>query len=102
MNTGRLMVVADETVLTDRDFRNFFLRSPIERMIVSVEPDGRFVFTEVNAAAAAYFEIPREKMLGRAPGELFEAQVAEHIASAYAACARTKKSMIYNALPRFQ
>ena len=102
MQARRLMLVADQTVVLDRDFRNFFLKSPIGRMIVSVEPDGRFVYVEVNAAAAAHFDISREKMLGRSPSELFERAVAEQIEQSFLSCMKTKRPVTFNALPRFQ
>ena len=38
---------------------DFFLKSPVARLIVAVETNGRFVYADVNAAAAQYFEITR-------------------------------------------
>lgn len=85
----------------DRDFRNLFLKSPIGRMLVMVEPDGRFVYSEVNAAAANYFELPREKMIGSTPSELFEAAVAEQIEQSFQSCLKIRRPVTFNALPRF-
>jgi two-component system cell cycle sensor histidine kinase PleC len=95
-------IAAEQTVLTDKDFRDFYLKSTIERLIVSVEPDGRYIFAEVNHAASSYFAIPRENMVGRAPFEVFDRPAAEHMEQAWVTCVRTRKSMTYNALPRFQ
>lgn len=97
----RLMIVSDQSVVSDGDFKNFFLKSPIGRMIVSVLPAGRFVYAEVNAAAAAYFEMPREKMLGHTPTELFEPAVAEQIEQSFLSCLKIKRPVTFNALPRF-
>ena len=95
------MVVMDQTEVLDGDFRNFFLKSPIGRMVVAIEPDGRFVYAEVNNAAAAYFEIPRENMIGRTPTELFERAVAEQIEQSFLSCLKIKRPVTFNALPRF-
>jgi len=97
----RLMVVSDQTVVLDRDFRNFFLKSPIAKMVISVENDGRFVYAEVNHAAAAYFEMPRENMLGHTPSELFDRAVAEQIEQSFISCVKVKRPVTFNALPRF-
>ena len=91
-----------KTIVSDKDFRDFFLKSPVGRMVVSVEPDGRCTYVEVNAAAASYFDIPREKMVGRTPGELFEAGVAEQVGQSFQTCIKTKKMVTFNALPRFR
>lgn len=95
------MSVIDKTVVADRDFRDFFLKSPIGRMVVAVEPDGRCVYVEVNAAAAHFFDMPREKILGRIPAELFESGLAGQVDKSFQACIRTKKMVTFNALPRF-
>ena len=95
------MLVTDQTVIMDKDFRNFFLKAPIARMVVSVEPDGRFIYAEVNYAAAAYFDLQREKMLDKAPGELFERAVAEQLEQSFSSCVKTKRPVTFNALPRF-
>jgi PAS domain S-box-containing protein len=94
------MLVADQTAISDKDYRELFLQSPIGRMVVSVEPDGRFVYAEVNAAAASYFEIPRERMLGRTPKELFESAVAEQVEKSFLSCVKTRKMMTFSTLPR--
>jgi two-component system, cell cycle sensor histidine kinase PleC len=97
----RVMLVTDQTVIMDKDFRNFFLKAPIARMVISVEPDGRYVYAEVNIAAAAYFDLPREKMLDKTPDELFERAVAEQLEQSFQSCAKTKRPVTFNALPRF-
>ncbi len=97
----KIMLVTDQTVIMDKDFRNFFLKAPIARMVVSVEPDGRFTYAEVNAAAAGYFELQREKMLDKTPAELFERAVAEQLEQSFRSCAQTKRPVTFNALPRF-
>lgn len=95
------MLVTEQTAISDKDFRTLFLKAPIARMVISVEADGRFVYAEVNAAAAAYFDIAREKMLGRTAIELFEPAVAEQIEQSFAACVKTRRQVTFNALPRF-
>ncbi len=95
------MVVTEQTVLADKDFRGLFMGSPVGRMIVSVEA-GRRAYVEVNASAARYFDLPREKMIGHTPAEIFEREVAEQIEHAYESCIKTRKPVTYNATPRFQ
>jgi len=100
------MAVIDKTivsgpVLSDSDFRELFLKSPVGRMIVSVAPDGNFVYAEVNASAAAYFDMPRDRMLGKTPAELFDSKVAEQMEHSFSTCIRTKKMIAFNVLPRF-
>ncbi len=95
------MSVLDKTVIADKDFRELFLKSPVGRMIVSVEPDNNCAYLEVNTAAAAYFDMPRERMLGRTPVELFDAKVAEQMEHSFAACIKTRKMTAFNVLPRF-
>jgi len=97
---GQLMIVTDQTAVSDKDFRDTFLQSPIGRMVVAVEPDGRFVYADVNAAAAGYFNIPRERMLGRTPKDLFESAVAEQVEQSLRSCIKTRKMTILNTLPR--
>ena len=68
----RIMSVIDkpivsDPIVSDKDFRELFLKSPVGRMVVSVEPNHNCAYVEVNAAAAAYFDMPRERMLGRTP-----------------------------------
>jgi PAS domain S-box-containing protein len=102
MDAGRNMTVAENTQVSDKDFRDFFQKSPVGRMIVSVEPDGRLVYAEVNAAAALHFDLPLEKMVGRTPHEIFDRTVAEQVEHAFQSCIRAKRSMTLNALPRAQ
>ena len=100
MNVGQRMAVMDQTTVLDGDFRTFFMKSPIGRMVVSVEPDGRFIYREANPAAAAHFDVPREKMIGRTPQEVFERSVAEQVEQSYQSCLRARKAVTLNALPR--
>ena len=95
------MTVIDKTIVSDGDFKELFLRSPVGRMVVSVEPNGGCVYAEVNASAAGYFNIPREKMLGRTAVELFDSKVAEQMEHSFSACIKTKKMIAFNVLPRF-
>ena len=95
------MAVIDKTVILDKDFRDFFLKSPIGRMVVSVEPNGRCVYTEVNAAAASYFNVSRESMLGQEPGAFFEIAMAEQLEQSFRTCIKTGKMTTFIALPRF-
>jgi two-component system cell cycle sensor histidine kinase PleC len=95
------MAVIDKTVVTDKDFREFFLKSPIGRMVIGVEAEDRCVFAEINAAAAGYFGMPREKILGHTPGEVFDVAVAEQMEQSLRACIKTKKTAALNTLPRF-
>ncbi len=89
------------TVVSDKDFREFFMKSPVGRMIVAVGADNKGAYVEVNAAAAAYFEMPRERMLGRTAAELFEGKVAEQMEHALRNCLKTRKTTTFNVLPRF-
>lgn len=101
MLARRLRVITDQTIVHDKDFRNFYLRSPIGRMTVSVEPDGRFVYVEVNNVIAANFDTTREKMIGRVSSDVFEKEFADQFDQFLSACLRTKKPVTFNALPRF-
>ena len=94
------MLVTEQNRLDDKGFRNFFLKSPIARLVISVEGGGRCVYAEVNAAAAAYFDLPRDKMLGHTPEELFDSDVAEQISQSYASCIKTRRPVTFNAVPR--
>jgi two-component system, cell cycle sensor histidine kinase PleC len=96
------MLVTGQTIIHDADYRSFFMKSPVGRMIVSVEADGHFVYAEANAAAAAYFDMNREKMIGRTPAELFDKTVAEQIEQSFQSCIKSRKPVTHNALPRFQ
>ena len=83
----------------DGDFRQFFLLSPIARMVMSVETDGRFVFAEVNPAAAQYFELRCEDMVGRTARELFSNTVADQIEQSFLSCLKVRRAVTFNALP---
>jgi two-component system cell cycle sensor histidine kinase PleC len=87
--------------IADSDFRNFFLKSPTARMIVSVMPDGRFVYAEVNAAGAQYFDLKPEDMKGKSPKELFDGTIADQLEQHLTACLKTNRAVILNAMPRF-
>ena len=84
----------------DVDFRQFFLLSPVARMVMSVEPDGRFVFAEVNSLAAQYFEMQREDMLGRSARDLFSSTVADQIEQSFLSCLKVRRAVTFNAVPR--
>ena len=84
----------------DADFRQFFLLSPVARLIVSVEGDGRFVYAEANAQAAQYFEMTRDDMIGRTPRDLFENAVAEQIEQSFLSCLKARRAVVFNAVPR--
>ncbi len=90
----------DSTTVADKDFKEFFLKSPIGRMVVAVEPSGRCVYVEVNPAAASYFDMPSEQMLGKTPVELFEPAVSEQVEKSFSACIKTKKMMTFKTSPR--
>src|SRR5687768_13552954 len=92
-----LMLLTEQKAVLDKDFRNFFLKCPIGRMIVAVGADPRFAYVEVNAAAAAYFDIPREKMIGRTPSEIFERENADQIEQSFQSCVRLRRPVTFNA-----
>lgn len=83
----------------DADFRQFFLLSPVARMVMSVEPDGRFVFAEVNDAAAQYFEQRREDMLGKTARMLFSSTAADQIEQSFLSCLKVRRAVTFSALP---
>lgn len=87
-------------MIAENDFRQFFLLSPVARMAMSVEPDGRFVFAEVNDAAAQYFELARAEMLGRTAREIFSSTVADQIEQSFLSCLKVRRAVTFNALPR--
>ena len=95
------MASTDKTVIMDKDFRDFFLKSPIGRMIVSVDPDGRCIYTAVNEAAANYFDVPCESMPGQEPGKFFENTMTEQLEQSFCSCIKTKRMTTFIALPRF-
>lgn len=92
--------VTDSRTFTDKDFRDFFLKSPIAQLVVAVGTDGGFAYVEVNPAAAAYFELTREAMLGKSPAELFPEAVAQQVTQALETCVRTKRPLTYDEMPR--
>ncbi len=94
------MSVTEHIAVADPEFRELFLQSPIVRMAVAVEDGGRCVYAEVNNAAAAWFNLPRDRMLGRTPKELFEATVAEQVEQSFRSCIKTRKMITFNMLPR--
>src|SRR5690606_13930248 len=94
------MSVTEQTVITDKDFRELFQQSPVVRLVAAVGDDGRCSFAEVNGAAAAWFGMPRDRMLGRAPKEVFDPSVAEQVDQALRACIRNRKMLTFNMLPR--
>ncbi len=96
----QLMLVSEKTVVEDSDFRNFFLKSPLARMVIAVGEGNRFTYAEVNAAAAAYFSVPAADMLGHTPSELFENAVAEQIEQSFLSCVKIKRPVTFNAAPR--
>src|SRR5690606_26890853 len=81
--------------------RALFQRSPLARMIVTVDAQGRCIYSDVNEAAAAYFEIPREQMIGRTAREMFDRALAEQFEQSCLSCLKTLKPVMHNALPRF-
>ncbi len=97
----KAMAVTEQEPVIDKDFRNFFLKSPIARMVIAVSDDGVFTYAEVNAAAATYFDLPREKMIGKSPADLFERAVVEQLEQSFSSCVKTKRPVTFNALPRF-
>ncbi|MDD9900733.1 MAG: ATP-binding protein [Alphaproteobacteria bacterium] len=105
MQVRRLMAAADYTVLPDimqeDGFRELFLKSPIGRMIVEMHEDGHFVLAEVNDAAAAYFDMPRVRMMGCAPEDVMDVGAASEMKTLMATCFKTGKPAMFNALPRF-
>lgn len=52
---ARQLTLVNHTPVSDSDFRRFFLKSPLARMVIAVGPDNRFTYVEVNPAAAVLF-----------------------------------------------
>jgi two-component system cell cycle sensor histidine kinase PleC len=95
------VAVDKETLINDRDFRRFFLKSSTGRMAISVEPDGRFVFAEINELAAQYFELSAEQMVGKTPVELFDRALAEQVEQSLLSCLKNRRTVTFNVAPRF-
>ena len=96
------MSTTDTTGIIDSDYRHFFEKAPVARMVVSCTDDGRFVFSAVNAACAADFDMTPEQMTGRTAREIFDAQMAEQIEKSFLTCLKTQRPVSLNALPRFR
>lgn len=94
--------VLDRILLTDKDYRTLFLKAPMARMVVAVEPDGRCVYTDVNMAASEYFDIAREQMVGHTARDLFDSAAAEQFEQSFQACIKSRKTVTHNVLPKLQ
>jgi len=88
-----------EELVKDKEFRDFFMKLPISRLVVKVKPDGGFVYSEVNQAAADYFNIPRETMIGKTPAELFESSLKEQVEQSFKTCVATRRMLTVNIMP---
>jgi PAS domain S-box-containing protein len=96
----RQLTLGTDTTISDRDFRQFFHKSPLARMVIAVGEGNRFTYVDVNAGAASYFDLPAEKMIGHTPSELFEREVAEQIEQSFLSCIKIRRPVSFNALPR--
>jgi 8-oxo-dGTP diphosphatase len=54
----RQLTLGTDTTISDRDFRQFFHKSPLARMVIAVGEGNRFTYVDVNAGAASYFDLP--------------------------------------------
>jgi PAS domain S-box-containing protein len=84
------------TGFPDALYRAMFEHSPTILYLVERRADGAYVFAEVNPAAYELTGIPREKMLGRMPRELFPAGPAALMEGKYDECYRTRETVEYD------
>ncbi len=94
--------MSNKTAIYDSNFRDFFMKSPIGRIAVSVEPDGKFTYAAINSSAAEYFDMSSEDMEGKSPCEIFEPEVAEQIKQSFRTCIKTRKMLTVNMLPKYE
>lgn len=97
---ARQLTLVNHPPVSDSDFRRFFLNSPLARMVIAVGPDNRFTYVEVNPAAAVYFDLPADSMIGKTPVDLFEREVAEQVEQSFLSCIKIKRPVSFNAMPR--
>lgn len=64
-----------------------------------VTDDGRFVHAAVNEAAAKYFSLDSDAMIGKTPSELFEQSLSEQLEQSLKTCVTTKKMLTVNMMP---
>ena len=88
--------------VADQNFRELFNKSPMVRLIVEVEQDGRCVYVAANEAAAVYFGKAKNEIEGRTSADILDESAAEQIEQSYKAAIRTKKPSTVSILPRFQ
>ncbi|HYE00346.1 MAG TPA: PAS domain-containing protein, partial [Alphaproteobacteria bacterium] len=69
------------------DHRAIFLGAPAPRFLLRLEPEGRFVYVDVNPAGEAHVGLRRDEMVGRTAADLFEPATAELMESSHRACA---------------
>lgn len=88
-----------EELVKDKDFRDFFMKLPIARLVIKVEPDGKFIHADANQAAAEYFNIPRNEIIGKTPEEIFEVSLKDQVEQSLKTCVATKKILTVNIMP---
>lgn len=96
------MAILDQITLTDRDYRSLFKKSPLARIVIKTEENGDYLLADANEAAATYFDISSDRMIGQRPADLFDLSAAAQFESACRACIKTRKPVSYEALPRFR
>jgi len=89
----------EETVVKDKYFRDFFMKSPIRRLAVSVEPNKKYIYVEVNESAVEYFAMSKEEIIGKEPKDLFNYSISEQIVQSFETCVNTKKMVNVNSIP---
>jgi PAS domain S-box-containing protein len=72
-----------------------FEKSPVALFLVAVQPDGGFVYEEVNPVFCRYTGVPREAIVGRSPEEVFDETVSSIVNQHYGMCVRTGRGYEY-------
>jgi PAS domain S-box-containing protein len=72
-----------------------FEKSPVALFLIGVQPDGRFVYEEVNPVFCRYTGVTPEAIIGRSPEEVFDSKVATLVNRYYGECARTGRRQEY-------
>jgi PAS domain S-box-containing protein len=90
-SVGTLLDITD----TKRIEAALFEKSPVALFLIGVQPDGRFVYEEVNPVFCRYTGVTPEMIVGRSPEEVFDESVATLLNGHYGACLRTGRRHEY-------
>jgi PAS domain S-box-containing protein len=87
---------AEAELRESRDrYSTLFEYSPLDLAVISVGPDGAFVYEEANPALLKSLGVTREQFVGHTPETVFSADAAAYVDERYRTCASTKSILEY-------